>query len=109
MRVSPQNTLLRAILDLFAAGLPQDAAVTHFIHSTYGALSPAALDALLADREDPQTASLVELLLFPGEAVALTLEPALAEARLDADGCRLLTAMGDPLRVRAFARTRGTH
>jgi hypothetical protein len=84
------TTLPQTVLDVLERGLPQDAAVAHFIHSTYGDLSPSELSALLADRDDPQTASLVELLLFPGEAVALILEPALASARLDADGASAL-------------------
>jgi hypothetical protein len=90
MDARSSNALAQAILDVFEAGLPQDAAVTHFIASTHGDLSPDALAALLADRDDPQAASLVELVLFPGEAVALTLEPALAHARLDAAGARAL-------------------
>uniref|UniRef100_I2Q2I5 Uncharacterized protein n=1 Tax=Desulfovibrio sp. U5L TaxID=596152 RepID=I2Q2I5_9BACT len=84
------NTLVTAVADILAAGLPQDEAVAHFIRSTHGDLSPAALAALLADPDDPQAASLIELLLFPGEAVALALEPALAAARPDAAGAALL-------------------
>lgn len=89
---SPAPTpLARAVADLLAAGLPQDEAVTHFIRSTHGDLSPAALAARLADRDDPQVASLAELLLFPGEAVGLALEPALATARPDAAAALGLT------------------
>jgi len=84
------NAVVRAILDILATGLPQDEAVVHFIHSTLGGLSPRELDAVLADRDDPQAASLAELLLFPGQAVAMALEQALAAARLDADGAREL-------------------
>ncbi|MHC1711523.1 MAG: hypothetical protein AB9872_05145 [Solidesulfovibrio sp.] len=90
MDASPETALLRAILNVFETGLPQDAAVVHFIASTHGDLSATELTALLADRDDSQAASLVELVLFPGESVALTLEPALARARLDAAGVRPL-------------------
>ncbi|EHJ46392.1 hypothetical protein DFW101_0375 [Solidesulfovibrio carbinoliphilus subsp. oakridgensis] len=84
------NTLVRAVADILAAGLPQDEAVAHFIRSTHGDLPPDALAALLADPGDPQAASLIELLLFPGEAVALALEPALAAARPDEAEAALL-------------------
>lgn len=88
------DTLVRAVADTLATGLPQDAAVDHFIHSTWGDLSPADLAALVADRDDPQAASLVELLLFPGQAVALALEPVLAAARPEAtDVPRLAEAL----------------
>lgn len=90
MDTAPFHALVRAILDILDAGLPQDEAVAHFIASTHGPVPPAGLEALLADRDDPQGASLAELLLFPGTAVALALEPALAAARLDADGQREL-------------------
>jgi hypothetical protein len=90
MNSPAHNTLVRAVADMLAAGLPQDAAVAHFIRSTHGDLDPDALAALLADPDDPQAASLIELLLFPGEAVARALEPALAAARLDAAGAARL-------------------
>jgi hypothetical protein len=78
------------VADLLGAGLPQDAAVAHFIRSTYGDLAPERLAALVAGTDDPQGASLIELLLFPGEDTARLLEPALAEADLDAAGTAAL-------------------
>lgn len=95
MDASPEKALAGAIAGQLAAGLPQDEAVAHFIRSTYGALDADELSALVADRDDPQAASLVELLLFPGETVARALEPALAAAGLDAAGQeRLIAALG---------------
>lgn len=82
--------LAEAVAAHLAKGLPQDAAVAHFIRSTHGALPPHRLAALLADGDDPQGASLAELLLFPGEDTARALEPALARAGLDGDGAAAL-------------------
>ena len=78
--------LLTAIIDILETGLPQDAAVLHFIHSTYGELRAQQLAALIADPDDPQAETLRELLLFPGPDTALALEPAmdLSTARLRA-------------------------
>ena len=93
MDTARETALAREIAARLTAGLPQDAAVAHFIASTYGALSAGELATLVADRDDPQAASLVELLLFPGEAVARALEPALAAAALDAAGEKRLGAL----------------
>ncbi|EFL52271.1 conserved hypothetical protein [Solidesulfovibrio fructosivorans JJ]] len=91
MEASPEKALAGAIAGQLAAGLSQDETVAHFIRSTYGALDAGELAALVADRDDPQAASLVELLLFPGEAVARALEPGLAAAGLDTAGQERLT------------------
>lgn len=90
MSASALDRLVTAVAAQLEAGLPQDAAVAHFIRSTYGDLPPAKLAALVADADDPQAASLVELLLFPGEDTARLLEPALAAADLDAAGAAAL-------------------
>ncbi len=98
------EALLQAILNILATGLPQDASVAHFIRSTLGELSPGDIEAVLVDRDDPQAASLAELLLFPGEAVAMALEGPLAEARLDADGAAgLAQALAEAAPARAVA------
>jgi hypothetical protein len=86
------SSLAAAIVDILEQGLPQDDAVVHFISSTHGDLSPAALAALVADPDDPQAASLLELLLFPGPAVALALEDALEHAALIASDLPALAA-----------------
>ena len=83
----PDTTLsdvAAAIVDILEQGLPQDAAVVHFIASTHGDLPGQALAALVADSDDPQAASLLELLLFPGPAAALALEDVLGQAGLEA-------------------------
>lgn len=83
----PDTTLsdvATAIVDILAKGLPQDDTVVHFIASTYGDLPDKALTALVADSDDPQAASLLELLLFPGPDTALALEDVLGQAHLDA-------------------------
>lgn len=86
------EALAQAIATRLQTGLPQDAAVAHFIRSTHGDLPPQRLAALVADGDDPQGASLAELLLFPGEDTARALEPALAAADLDAAGVAALVA-----------------
>lgn len=103
MESPSEKALAREIAALLAAGLPQDAAVAHFIASTHGALSPRELETLVTDREDPQAASLIELLLFPGETVARTLEPGLAAAGLDAAGEKRLARALEELAPRAVA------
>ncbi|WP_428568009.1 MAG: hypothetical protein ACP59X_08755 [Solidesulfovibrio sp. DCME] len=90
MNESAQERLVAAISALLAKGLAQDAAVAHFIRSTHGELPPHRLATLLADGDDPQGASLAELLLFPGEDTARALEPDLARAGLDAAGSAAL-------------------
>ncbi|MHC1788719.1 hypothetical protein [Solidesulfovibrio sp.] len=96
MQKSPFDALLAALLDILETGLSQDAAVAHFIGSTHGDLTPQALAALVADPDDPQAASLLELLLFPGPDTALALEDAMGQARLDArDAARLAEALAD--------------
>ncbi|HML62500.1 MAG TPA: hypothetical protein PKD41_16525, partial [Solidesulfovibrio sp.] len=92
MLQDPALALLDAIASRFASGLPQDASVAHFIHSTHGDLPPDRLEALVADGDDPQGASLAELLLFPDEDTARALEPALAAATLDDAGVAALAA-----------------
>lgn len=87
---------MAAIIDILETGLPQDAAVVHFIASTHGELGPEALAALTADPDDPQAASLLELLLFPGPDTALTLEEAMGRARLSAaETARLADALAE--------------
>lgn len=81
----PADALIRSLTAVFAAGLPQDDTVAHFIASTLGTVSPRELARLLADRDDPQAASLFELLLFPDRRIALALEPLLLAARLGPD------------------------
>jgi hypothetical protein len=90
MRQNAALALLEAIAARFASGLPQDASVAHFIRSTHGDLPPDRLEALVADGDDPQGASLAELLLFPGEDTARALEPVLAAAALDDAGVAAL-------------------
>lgn len=99
MNNADMDTLAGTIAALLAEGLPQDEAVAHFIRSTHGALSPSQLTALVAGNDDPQGASLAELLLFPGEETLQLLEPALAAAALDADGVAALAS-----RLGALAR-----
>lgn len=82
MQDQPIQDLLTAIIDILETGLPQDAAVLHFIHTTHGALRAQQLAALVNDPDDAQAETLRELLLFPGPDTALALEPALERARL---------------------------
>lgn len=83
--------LMAAIIDIIETGLPQDAAVLHFIHSTYGPLRAQQLAALIADPDDAQAETLRELLLFPGPDTALALEPAMERARLSVAATARLT------------------
>ncbi|WP_156955691.1 hypothetical protein [Solidesulfovibrio alcoholivorans] len=103
MRQDPALALLDAIASRFASGLPQDASVAHYIRSTHGDLPPQRLEALVADGDDPQGASLAELLLFPGEDTARALEPALAAAALDDAGVAALAANLGQRVIRATA------
>ncbi|KHK01001.1 hypothetical protein [Desulfovibrio sp. TomC] len=93
-----------AIVDILERGLPQDDAVVHFIASTYGDLPDQALAALVADSDDPQAASLLELLLFPGPGTALALEDVLGQARLDAADLPALAQAVTARASRAVAR-----
>ena len=103
------HQLMTAIIDILESGLPQDAAVVHFIRSTYGELSPHQLAALIADPNDLQADALRELLLFPGPDTALALEPALAQARLSADAtARLADALAENPPQAAAAMPDGT-
>ena len=100
---------MTAIIDILEKGLPQDAAVAHFIRSTYGELAPQELAALIADPDDAQADSLRELLLFPGPDTALALEPAMEQARLCVDAtARLADALADNPPRAAAAMPDGT-
>lgn len=68
------------ILRLFEEGLPQDAAVLHYMASTHGGASPSDFQAILADRDDPDATSLAELLLFPDKDALNRLELVLEKA-----------------------------
>ena len=66
----------------------------HFLASTFSIESPAELGALLADPEDSDAQSLLELLFTPGEAVRADLEPAIEKHNCSAaDQERIVTAL----------------
>jgi len=103
------QNLMIAIIDILEKGLPQDAAVVHFIRSTYGELPPRELAALIADPNDAQADSLRELLLFPGPDTALALEPAMEQACLSVDAtARLADALAENPPRAAAAMPDGT-
>jgi hypothetical protein len=60
--------------DLFSHGIPLSAGMVHYIDSTFGNPSIEALQAILADDSDCERETLVELLLFPDEALQLQFE-----------------------------------
>ncbi|WP_075356380.1 hypothetical protein [Desulfovibrio sp. DV] len=101
------STVAAAIIDILEQGLPQDDAVVHFIASTHGDLPDTALAALVADGDDPQAASLLELLLFPGPAAALALEDVLGQAGLKASDLPALARAVMAGAPRAVARLPG--
>ena len=75
------DRLLRAILDVFANGLPQDAPVDAFMESTHGGASLETVRHALSRRDDPDAATLAALLLSPSQDVLAALEPAAQDAR----------------------------
>ncbi|WP_243367835.1 hypothetical protein [Fundidesulfovibrio soli] len=81
---------LAAVLTQLESGLPQDESVLRYAASTHADASPEALAALFALRDDPESSSLAELLLFPGEEVQRRLEPALEAARATPEQAREL-------------------
>jgi hypothetical protein len=65
LKSSPKTKVASFLLRLFEHGLPQDDAVLHYMASTHGGVSPRDFRVVLANRDDPDAASLAELLLFP--------------------------------------------
>lgn len=72
--------VVRALLLALREGLPQDDSVLHYMASTHGDASPEAMEAVLADRDSPDAATLAGLLLFPSPALMERLEPLLEAA-----------------------------
>jgi len=65
MNSSLQTKIVSFLLRLFEQGLPQDEAVLHYMVSTHGGASPSDFRTVLENRDDPDAASLTDLLLFP--------------------------------------------
>jgi hypothetical protein len=74
-----------AILQALGDGLEADDSALHFILSTHGDASAAAIREALRDRDDPDAATLAGLLLFPGGKVLARLEPVLERAACSPD------------------------
>lgn len=72
---SSKHTKITSFLHrLFEHGLAQDEAVLHYMASTHGGASPSDFETVLANRDDPDAASLTDLLLFPNNDVLNRLE-----------------------------------
>jgi len=77
-----------------ADGISVGPETLHFFSSTFSIESPAELGALLADPEESDTQTLLELLFTPDEAVRVGLETAIEKHRCtDGDSQRIVSAL----------------
>jgi len=97
--MEPQSTACARALALeieqrLAAGISVGPETLHFFSSTFSIESPVELGALLADAEDSDTQSLLELLFTPDEAVRADLEPVIEKhCCADGDQQRIVNAL----------------
>lgn len=85
------DLLADLLAGLLTAGLPQDQASLDAVQAALGEDgAPAALARLAADPDSSEHAALLGLLLSPGADTRRALEPALAQAGLDAAGAEEL-------------------
>jgi len=73
--VEKTTLLVKKITAILEEGIGVTGAVAHFIETTFGPLTAAALAQILSDTENIDAESLVELLLYPDEAIQVTMEP----------------------------------
>ena len=75
-----------------SAGITVDPETLHFFSSTFSIESPAELAALLAEPEDSEAQSLLELLFTPDQAVRVDLEAVIEKHRCTAGDKKRLVA-----------------
>jgi hypothetical protein len=71
----PCYRLARSIVAYWQSGITVSESDRRFIDATFGALSPAEIELLLADPDADDRELLIELLLFPDEAFLASIEP----------------------------------
>lgn len=75
--IEKTTLLVKRITNILEEGIGVTGEVAHFIETTFGPLTAAALAQILSDTENIEAESLVELLLYPDEAIQVAMEPLL--------------------------------
>lgn len=100
---SPAEQVARAVVALLEKGVEQGQEALHYLRATHGGDSPEDVAQALAIPDDPDSRSLVALLLFPGQEQLAALEPELRAAACTPEEAALAARMAEAEVEAAFA------